>query len=363
MLEEIEMAPRHLLGVVGGAVGGAAVRAGKAAARGEIDLDVEPLRLGIEVAAGHRPGRRQPQRHLQQLVSRIAVPLVARPGRGWRRARRRQGRYAPRKRGGLRPSLTAAVRGAGGRQAGTKKRPLSAEQRNLISRWRSPGEARGVVSTHARQRGGKFHHLRCATLSAIPFCPADAPTLLTGGSILPDLPKFWGKARPSNSEAAAMHPLLAHSLDVAAVALLLPRRLTFGLTGQTLGFLVALHDIGKLSRSFQAQVPEYWRVARSAPFPQAACHRRDHGMMRLPFTFFATCFRSASMMCCPRARRAAGDGLTPIVVTCSAHSPGIMDGRRRNPKSRRAAMSFPRVASWLPTPLSKPCGRSSARRH
>ncbi len=62
-----------------------------------------------------------------------------------------------------------------------------------------------------------------------------------------------------------MHPLLAHSLDVAAVALLLPRRLTFGLTGQTLGFLVALHHIGKLSRSFQAQVPKILAEWRARP--------------------------------------------------------------------------------------------------
>ncbi len=79
--------------------------------------------------------------------------------------------------------------------------------------------------------------------------------------MLPDILTFWGKARPSNTAGAGMHPLLAHSLDVAAVALLLPRRLTFGLAGQTLGFLVALHDIGKFSRPFQAQAAEYWPTA------------------------------------------------------------------------------------------------------
>ena len=85
----------------------------------------------------------------------------------------------------------------------------------------------------------------------------------------PDIRKFWGKARPSNDANAGMHPLLAHSLDVAAVALLLPRRLTFGLTGQTLGFLVALHDIGKMSRPFQAQAREYWPSDALGPFPAA----------------------------------------------------------------------------------------------
>lgn len=82
-----------------------------------------------------------------------------------------------------------------------------------------------------------------------------------GYHMLADTLSFWGKARPSNDAGAGMHPLVAHSLDVAAVALLLPRRATFGVTGQTLGFLVALHDVGKFSRPFQAQAPEYWPTA------------------------------------------------------------------------------------------------------
>lgn len=87
--------------------------------------------------------------------------------------------------------------------------------------------------------------------------------------MLPDIPTFWGKARSSNTMGAGMHPLLAHSLDVAAVAILLPRRLTFGLAGQNLGFLVALHDIGKFSRPFQAQAPEHWPSSALGPFPSA----------------------------------------------------------------------------------------------
>ena len=84
-----------------------------------------------------------------------------------------------------------------------------------------------------------------------------------------DIRNFWGKARPLDDANAGMHPLLAHSLDVAAVAILLRRRLTFGLTGQTLGFLVALHDIGKLSRPFQALAREYWPSDALGPFPAA----------------------------------------------------------------------------------------------
>ena len=60
MLEEVEMAPGLPLGVVGRAVGRAAVRTGKSAARGKVDLDVQPVCLGIEVGAGYRPRRGQP---------------------------------------------------------------------------------------------------------------------------------------------------------------------------------------------------------------------------------------------------------------------------------------------------------------
>ena len=67
---------------------------------------------------------------------------------------------------------------------------------------------------------------------------------------------FWGKARPGNGATAPTHPLVAHALDVAAVALLLPRRTPI-LDGRMLGFLVALHDLGKFSRPFQAQVREH----------------------------------------------------------------------------------------------------------
>jgi len=69
--------------------------------------------------------------------------------------------------------------------------------------------------------------------------------------------RFWGKARPAPDGQPRMHPLVAHALDVAAVAVLLapPRR---EMEAQTIGFLVALHDIGKFSRPFQAMAPAHW---------------------------------------------------------------------------------------------------------
>ena len=66
VLEEVEMPPAHLLGVVCRAVRRAAAGACKPAAGGEVDVDVELTRLGVELAADDRPWRYQPQRQLQQ---------------------------------------------------------------------------------------------------------------------------------------------------------------------------------------------------------------------------------------------------------------------------------------------------------
>ena len=47
--------------------------------------------------------------------------------------------------------------------------------------------------------------------------------------------EFWGKARPDSPIGA--HPLVAHSLDVAAVAILLAGRRHLGIDRPMLGFL------------------------------------------------------------------------------------------------------------------------------
>src|SRR5208283_4653852 len=66
VLEEIEVSPGHPLGVVGRAVRRAAGRAGEAAAWPEVDLDIQAMRLGVEVGAHHGPWRRQAERLLHQ---------------------------------------------------------------------------------------------------------------------------------------------------------------------------------------------------------------------------------------------------------------------------------------------------------
>jgi hypothetical protein len=108
VLEKVEVAPRFALGIVGRAVRRAAAGADEAAAGCEVDLHIEPTGLGVEVAAHYGPGRRQAERLLHQsCIAHGEVSALARADLAWQRARRRQGRYAPRKRAvAFRPSLT-----------------------------------------------------------------------------------------------------------------------------------------------------------------------------------------------------------------------------------------------------------------
>ena len=87
----------------------------------------------------------------------------------------------------------------------------------------------------------------------------------------PFLLDFWGKASPTNHSGIGTHPIIYHSLDVAAVgAELIWRdrgRLTriataigieFATLRSALPFLLVLHDIGKYARVFQAKSPANW---------------------------------------------------------------------------------------------------------
>src|SRR5215475_236370 len=67
VLEEIEVAPGLLDGVVHWAVGLAAIRALKAATNLEVDLDVELLPLGVELGVRHHPRRHQAECELEQI--------------------------------------------------------------------------------------------------------------------------------------------------------------------------------------------------------------------------------------------------------------------------------------------------------
>jgi CRISPR-associated endonuclease/helicase Cas3 len=88
---------------------------------------------------------------------------------------------------------------------------------------------------------------------------------------MPNALAYWGKARPRLGAANPFHPAAYHSLDVAACARVLLARnallcarlcALLGLNADDclplLTALVALHDIGKFSRPFQAKCPELW---------------------------------------------------------------------------------------------------------
>ncbi len=92
---------------------------------------------------------------------------------------------------------------------------------------------------------------------------------------------FWGKARPGAEAPAEWHALWKHALDVAATGYVLARsrpllfRHLAGLLGWSVDelrglwtFALALHDIGKFSRAFQAKAPDFW-PAVLGPFDPA----------------------------------------------------------------------------------------------
>ncbi len=99
-----------------------------------------------------------------------------------------------------------------------------------------------------------------------------------------DFRVFWGKARPRGEASANSHPLAWHGLDVAAsfdrILMLWPDQavaLTSAFEGPaeatllSLSVLVALHDIGKFARSFQAKVHPAFPDCLGTWTPPAPC--------------------------------------------------------------------------------------------
>lgn len=86
---------------------------------------------------------------------------------------------------------------------------------------------------------------------------------------------FWAKARPLQTTRVPFHPMAGHALDVAATAACLGAKLSSGAPSSTTTFLIALHDIGKFSRAFQAKAPSVWPEAALGPFP-GALHDPGH---------------------------------------------------------------------------------------
>ena len=102
--------------------------------------------------------------------------------------------------------------------------------------------------------------------------------------------RFWGKARPVDPECGPRwHPLAYHSLDVAAVggALLANERGYGPSFSRLLGlpredveplvcYLLALHDIGKFAKKFQAKAPSHYPDCFDGDPASLAAHY-DHG--------------------------------------------------------------------------------------
>lgn len=91
-----------------------------------------------------------------------------------------------------------------------------------------------------------------------------------------DMLAFWAKSGHGD-DTAEMHSIAHHSLDVAAAAAtLLPElRLPARIESQTLVALVALHDIGKFTRTFQAKVPALWPSSLGPFVPPPAGNPHD----------------------------------------------------------------------------------------
>jgi CRISPR-associated endonuclease/helicase Cas3 len=98
---------------------------------------------------------------------------------------------------------------------------------------------------------------------------------------------FWGKAQPAEGVLQTWHPAACHCLDVAAAAeaLLTSNVAMVDRVAQVCGwavedviqvvvFLVALHDVGKFSRSFQAKAADHW-PACLGPFRDIPGPRHD----------------------------------------------------------------------------------------
>ena len=120
-----------------------------------------------------------------------------------------------------------------------------------------------------------------------------------------DILRFWGKAQPSDPERGPRwHPLAYHSLDVAAVGeVLLTSRRGLGAcfsrlldlprehTEPLVCYLLALHDIGKFARKFQAKAPScYPDCFDDDPASLAAYYDHGAGGLRL-FDVVAAAFK------------------------------------------------------------------------
>ena len=192
----------------------------------------------------------------------------------------------------------------------------------------------------------------------------------------------WGKARPAPEARHSWHPLVYHCLDVAAVGKALLRQRSDKLAGlavhlgsdpeviaDLLAFLLALHDIGKLSRPFQAKAPDIWCPATLIGPPGGALPR-DPGH---PVTGAWLLRRALASELAPLFPRWSGDEVGQLLAPFVGHHGKPVPGAdiAENRISEReifggrcldAARSFLALMSELfaPQPAPKP-GRTALK--
>lgn len=97
--------------------------------------------------------------------------------------------------------------------------------------------------------------------------------------------RYWGKARPAAEGGPQWHPLVYHSLDVAAVGKVLLELhpswcknfaehlgIKEDIFTEWAVFFLALHDLGKFAEVFQSSLPELFRQLRQR---DALCHMNE----------------------------------------------------------------------------------------
>jgi CRISPR-associated endonuclease/helicase Cas3 len=186
--------------------------------------------------------------------------------------------------------------------------------------------------------------------------------------------KYWGKAKPQ-TESPSWHPMVYHSLDVAAsgkVFLQRHNRLCTGLA-HALGleddqlflrwmtFFLALHDLGKLSESFQMQRPDLFAQLHGSPTHRNRSERHDS----LGFLFWSEVLRDLlqqeNWMGCDADQRTLQRfcryGLGPWMSAVTGHHgkpPSLKSNRKLNDffssADQEAALAFCRAARDLLLP-------------
>lgn len=198
--------------------------------------------------------------------------------------------------------------------------------------------------------------------------------------MISDFRLCWGKAQPVAGAASSWHPIVYHSLDVAAVAdvLLSVRPLAARRAAQLLQLsesdarrlivaLVALHDLGKFAPAFQKKSPEHWPTRLYGPLDESwivdAPHTEDG------FVLWAD---ALSTRATERLWPGAGQVLHVLASAVFGHHGRPAGARARTvvarfqlPESRDAALQCAdaMLALLIPDAIrSAPPGLESARR-